>query len=95
MGAYPSACCPGRQGGPEIKPLLGSAPVFLIDSINFYFNGRSPWRRIAAPAESDSSWDDITMQMASSRYGLDALAQFLIDDPDRAVDFGIGNAELM
>ena len=30
-----------------------------------------------------------------SRYGLDALAQFLIDDPDGAVDFGIGHAELM
>jgi hypothetical protein len=50
---------------------------------------------MAAPAESDSSWDDITMQMASSRYGLDALAQFLIDDPDRAVDFGIGHAKLV
>ena len=35
------------------------------------------------------------MPAASSRYGLDALAQFLIDDPDRAVDFGIGHAKLM
>ena len=32
---------------------------------------------------------------ASSRYSLDALAQFLIDDPDRAVDFGVGHAELV
>ena len=29
------------------------------------------------------------------RAVVDTLAQFLIDDPDRTIDFGIGDAELM
>jgi hypothetical protein len=31
---------PRRTGGPEIKALLGDAPVFLQHWINFYFKGK-------------------------------------------------------
>ena len=49
----PICMFPRQIGGLEIKPLLGSTPVFLTDSINFYFSGRSPWRTIAAASQGD------------------------------------------
>ena len=49
----PICMLPRQIGGLEIKPLLGNAPVFLSDWINFYFNGGRHWRTIAAISQGD------------------------------------------